>query len=129
MKKVVHFEIPTDDLERAKEFYSIFDWQITDWPMPDGTVVTGARTTAVNEETFQPLEPGAINGMLVPRDEVSTTPCVTINVPSIDDYMEKIKAAGGKLIKEKQTVENMGSYAYFSDTEGNLVGLWEDYRP
>jgi hypothetical protein len=128
MKKVVHFEIPADDIDRAKKFYSIFDWQILDWPMPDGTVHTGIRTVETDETTFQPKEPGAINGMMVMRDQVSKTPCVTINVPSVDEYIEKVKAAGGNLVKEKITVENMGAYAYVSDTEGNLLGLWEDFK-
>ena len=128
MKKVVHFEIPADDLERAKKFYSIFEWQIQDWPMPDGSVHTGARTVETDETTYIPKEPGAINGMIVKRDQTSKTPCVTVNVPSIDDYIEKVKSAGGKLVKNKEVVEGMGAYAYVSDTEGNLLGLWEDAR-
>ena len=126
MKKVVHFEIPADDLERAKKFYSIFDWQIRDWPMPDGTVHTGVRTVETDETTYQPKEPGAINGMMVKRDQYSKTPSVTVNVPSVDEYIEKVKTAGGKLLKPKETIEGMGAYAYVSDTEGNLLGLWED---
>ena len=126
MKKVVHFEIPADDLERAKKFYSIFEWQIQDWSMPDGTVHTGVRTVETDETTYQPKEPGAINGMLVKRDETSKTPSVSINVPSVDEYVEKVKVAGGSLVKGKETVEGMGAYAYVSDTEGNLLGLWED---
>jgi predicted enzyme related to lactoylglutathione lyase len=46
----------------------------------------------------------------------------------VDEYIEKVKVAGGSLIKEKVTVENMGSYAYVADTEGNLFGLWEDMQ-
>jgi hypothetical protein len=126
MKKVAHFEIPADDLEQAKKFYSIFEWQIQGWPMPDGTVHTGVRTVETDETTFLPKEPGAINGMLVKRDEYSKTPSVTIHVPSVDEYVEKVKGAGGSLVKAKETVEGMGAYAYVSDTEGNLLGLWED---
>ena len=126
MKKVAHFEIPADDLERAKKFYSIFEWQIQDWPMPDGSVHTGVRTVETDETTYLPKEPGAINGMLVKRDQYSKTPSVTINVPSVDEYVTKVEAAGGSLVKAKETVEGMGAYAYVSDTEGNLLGLWED---
>ncbi len=36
--RVVHFEIPADDVERAQSFYQeAFGWQIT--PMPDMNVV------------------------------------------------------------------------------------------
>jgi predicted enzyme related to lactoylglutathione lyase len=57
MRKVVHFEIPADDLERAKDFYgSVFGWRLQTMPMGDGdyTVVT---TTPVDEQTQEPTEP------------------------------------------------------------------------
>ena len=127
MHKVVHFEIPADDVDRAKKFYGeIFGWQLQDWPLQDGSVYTGARTVEVDEKTFIPKEPGAINGGIVRRDRFVKTPQVTINVPSVDQYIEKIKNAGGGLIKDKQEIEGAGFYAYVSDSEGNLLGLWED---
>jgi predicted enzyme related to lactoylglutathione lyase len=127
MQKVVHFEIPADNVDRAKKFYGeIFGWQLQDWPLQDGSVYTGARTVEVDESTFIPKEPGAINGGIVKRDNYVKTPQVTINVPSIDQYIEKVKKAGGNLIKPKQEIEGAGYYAYVSDSEGNLLGLWED---
>lgn len=128
MKKVVHFEIPADDIDRAKKFYSIFEWDIQDWDMPDGSKHTGVRTVAVDESTQIPKEPGAINGMMVKRDQISKTPTITINVPSIEEYTEKIKTAGGSVVQEKISIPDMGSYAYFQDTEGNTFGLWEDAK-
>ena len=127
MQRVVHFEIPADNIDRAKKFYGeIFGWQLQDWPLQDGSVYTGARTVEVDEKTFIPREPGAINGGIVKRDKFVKTPQVTINVPSIDQYIEKVKKAGGDLIKAKQEIEGAGYYAYVSDSEGNLLGLWED---
>jgi predicted enzyme related to lactoylglutathione lyase len=129
MNKVVHFEIPADDIERAKKFYGeVFGWQLQDWPMADGSVYTGARTVDVDEQTFLPKEPGAINGGIAKRDQYLTTPQVTINVPSIDDYIGKVKAAGGRVIKPRQLIEQMGYYAYVADSENNLLGLWEDIK-
>ena len=129
MNKVVHFEIPADDLDRAKKFYSqIFGWQVQDWPLSDGSVYVGARTVEVDETTFAPKEPGAINGGIIKRDTISKTPQVTVNVPSIDEYLKKVKAAGGGVLKGKTKIESMGYYAYVSDTEGNLLGLWEDIK-
>ena len=37
-------------------------------------------------------------------------------------------AAGGSVVKQKELIEEMGYFAYISDTEGNLVGLWEDLK-
>jgi hypothetical protein len=129
MQKVVHFEIPADNIERAKKFYGdIFGWQLQDWPLQDGSSYTGARTVEVDETTFIPKEPGAINGGIVKRDEIVKTPQVTVNVPSIDEYAEKIKKAGGTVLREKQEIEGAGYYAYVTDSEGNLLGLWEDIK-
>ena len=128
MNKVVHFEIPADDIDRAKKFYSIFDWQIQPWTMPDGSVYNGVCTVAVDEKTRMPKEPGAINGAIVQRNAFLTTPQVTVNVPSIDESLGKVKAAGGKVVMEKQEVGGMGYYCYVHDTEGNLLGLWEDIK-
>ena len=86
------------------------------------------RTVDVDETTFLPKEPGAINGGIVKRDAISRTPQVTVNVASIDDHLEKVKAAGGAILRGKTKVENAGYYAYVSDTEGNLLGLWEEIK-
>jgi predicted enzyme related to lactoylglutathione lyase len=48
-----------------------------------------------------------------------------IDVPSIEEALRKVEAAGGKAAGDKMPVGDMGFAAYFTDTEGNLVGLWE----
>ncbi|TSC98024.1 MAG: glyoxalase/bleomycin resistance protein/dioxygenase, partial [Candidatus Peregrinibacteria bacterium Greene1014_49] len=62
MNGVVHFELPVDDLARARAFYSTFGWNLQDWPMPDGSTYVGIHTTPIDEKTRLPLEVGAING-------------------------------------------------------------------
>jgi predicted enzyme related to lactoylglutathione lyase len=126
MNKVVHFEIPANDIERAKKFYrEIFGWKIQDWPMPNGSVYTGVRTVEIDEKTFLPKEVGAINGAIVKKDEIVNTPVITVNVSSIDECVEKIIKAGGKLLKPKVEITGLGYYAYVQDTEGNLLALWQ----
>ena len=52
MRKVVHFEIPADDLDRAKNFYGlVFGWDLQTMPMPGGGEYTSVMTTAVDEQT------------------------------------------------------------------------------
>ena len=126
MDPIVHFEIPVDDLLRAKEFYSLFGWKLEDWPMPDGSTYVGAHTTPVDEKTRLPLKPGAINGGIMVRTKEAQTPIFAISVPSINDYVKKIEKAGGTVVKPKADVMGMGFYAYVKDTEGNVIGLWED---
>ncbi|HLU60164.1 MAG TPA: VOC family protein [Pseudonocardia sp.] len=122
MRSVVHFEIPADDVARAKEFYrSVFDWQLEDMP---GMDYTFARTTEVDENQM-PVTPGAVNGGLVPRSSETPTPVLTIDVESIDQALEQVKAAGGQVVRERTEVPGMGAYAYCTDPEGNTLGLWE----
>lgn len=124
MNKVVHFEIPSDNQDRAKQFYSsVFDWEVQE--MPGEHPYTFAITSPV-DENYMYKESGAINGGIFKREAPITNPIITIEVPSIDEHVKKIEAAGGKLVVEKGEAPDMGYYAYFKDTEGNLMGLWEN---
>ena len=51
---------------------------------------------------------------------------IVIDVPSIDESLRQVRAAGGEVVRGRTQVGDMGFTAYFTDTEGNLVGLWED---
>lgn len=127
MDKVVHFEIPTDDLARAKEFYgSIFGWELED--MQGGMPYTIIRTTPVDEQQM-PTEPGGINGGMMQRTSETPTPVLTIGVGSVDDALQKIEAGGGSTVTPKTEIPGMGSFAYIKDTEGNVIGLWENAQP
>lgn len=126
MNKVVHFEIPFDDKERAMSFYkNVFGWEMQD--VPDMSYVI-TRTVAV-DENFMPKESGAINGGFYERDDKSSkTPVLVIDVPSIDEHVALIKKAGGEVVREKMNVGNMGYYAQVKDTEGNIIGIWENIK-
>ena len=125
MGRVVHFEIPTDDLDRAKAFYEqVFGWKLDTMRMPGGGDYTGATTTPV-DETMTPTEPGSINGALVNRGDGNSAPVVTIDVEDIDTALEQISAAGGSTVTKRTAIPGMGAFAYFKDSEGNITGLWE----
>ncbi len=124
MDKVVHFEIPTDDLARAKDFYgSIFGWNLQTMDEMDYTI---AMTTAVDDQTQMPTEPGAINGGMMKRSSDTPSPVLTIGVGSIDDSLHQVEAAGGAVVQPRTEIPGMGAFAYFKDTEGNVLGLWEN---
>ena len=125
MSKVVHFEIPADDLDRAKNFYgSVFGWELQTMPMNEGEY-TSVKTTDVDEQTQLPTEPGAINGGMFVRDERVTSPVITIDVDGIDDSLKQIEAEGGATVTPRTAIPGMGAFAYFKDPEGNVLGLWE----
>ena len=123
---VVHFEIPADDENRAREFYSsIFGWEFQVLPEMDYSL---AMTTPLDEEG-RPSVPGSINGGLFKRGEGLTAPVVTVDVDDIDAALERIAALGGSTLREKMQVGGMGWNAYFKDSEGNIVGLWQNAAP
>jgi predicted enzyme related to lactoylglutathione lyase len=125
MDKVVHFEITFDDHQRAKEFYgSVFDWDLDDNDMGNGVVYTTATTVPIGDDRL-PKEPGAINGGFTGRGAETPNPVITIGVDSIDDTLKKVEAGGGSTVTPRTPIENMGAFAYFKDSEGNVMGLWE----
>jgi predicted enzyme related to lactoylglutathione lyase len=127
MNKVVHFEIPADDLKRADEFYKgVFDWQIQSVPYDGGEY--HMATTVATDENQMPKEPGAINGGLVQRGEVAKTPVLYVSVDNIDEAVKQVEAHGGKVVLPKKAMEGMGAYAQITDTEGNVLGLWEEVK-
>jgi predicted enzyme related to lactoylglutathione lyase len=126
MGKVVHFEIPADDLDRARTFYGkVFGWRIDTMPMPGGGEYTGLTTTAVDEKTMTPTEPGAINGGMMQRDAATPAPVITIDVEDIDAALAEIEGAGGSTVTPRTAIPGMGAFGYFKDSEGNVMGLWE----
>lgn len=115
MPRVVHFEIPAELPERAVKFYKkVFDWKIEKWEGPFNywLVTTG-----------EDKEPG-INGAIMEKGNFKTT-VYTVGVSSVDEFLEKIKEAGGKVIMPKGAVSGQGYIAYVTDTEGNIFGLFQ----
>jgi predicted enzyme related to lactoylglutathione lyase len=123
MDKVVHFEIPFDDKKRAMKFYAdAFDWKLMD--MGEMNYVM-AETVATNEKRM-PSEPGAINGGLFQRPKEAPHPVIYLGVASLDQTIKKVQAGGGKVVTPKTPIPGMGAYARVTDTEGNVVGLFEN---
>lgn len=121
----MHFEIPADDENRARDFYtSAFGWEFQVMPEIEYSL---AMTTPMDQDG-RPAVPGSINGGLFKRGDL-TAPVVTVDVEDIDAALEKIAALGGTVHRAKMEVPGMGWNAYFTDSEGNVVGLWQNARP
>ena len=120
--RVVHFEVPFDDADRARAFYSdVFGWAIQ--PMPEfeyNFVQTGPT-----DESGMPGEPGYIGGGMFQRQDDIGKPIITIEVDDMDAALAAIAEHGGAAVGEQQPVGDMGIAAYFTDSEGNLMGLWQ----
>ena len=98
MPGVIHFEIPADDMERAISFYKdVFDWKVDVWSESYRPVFTNGRAE----------DPG-INGALVERSQAVQSACNTIDVASVDDFVEKIEMHGGNAFNRNSTYPRSG---------------------
>lgn len=114
MNRVVHFEIPVNDTDKAINFYKdIFGWKFTKWgDQPYWIIQTGDKS------------PGIDGGLLVRRDPAQ--PIVnTIEVADIEAVIKKIEANGGQVVVPKMAVPSVGWLAYFKDPEGNISGVMQ----
>jgi predicted enzyme related to lactoylglutathione lyase len=116
MNRVVHFDVSADDPERAVKFYTdVFGWSIQKWDGPtDYWLVT----------TGEEGEPGIDGGIAKRKMPVEST-TNTIDVASVDEFLEKVGEAGGKIIAPKMAIPGVGYFAVCLDTEGNPFGLME----
>jgi len=115
MARVIHFEIPVDNPDRAIAFYkSAFGWKIEKWPGPmDYWLVNTGDEKA----------PG-INGAILKRGDVKGT-TNTVGVESLDASLASVTKAGGTPIMPKTPIPGVGYFAYCLDPDGNLFGVME----
>ena len=119
--RVVDFEVPFDDADRARSFYrDVFDWQIQPVPELNYNLVS---TGPMGDQG--PTEPGYIGGGMMARQAPVTNPVITLHVDDIDTAVAAIEKHGGAAVGEKMPVGDMGFAAYFTDSEGNLMGLFQ----
>ena len=114
---VVHFEIPADDVARARAFYeNTFGWKIKAFPMPPG----GDEYFGV---TAKDKGQGIDGGMM--KRKMPQQPFMNyVSVASIDEFTRKIEANGGAIVMPKMEIgPSMGWIAAFRDPEGNMMGL------
>jgi predicted enzyme related to lactoylglutathione lyase len=116
---IIHFEIPADDVARAKAFYEkTFGWTIKPFPMPAGDEYFGVTTR-------QKGEPG-IDGGLMKRKMQGQPFSNYVTVKSIDVMNRTIQANGGTVVLPKQEIgKGMGWISAFKDPENNIMGLHE----
>jgi len=118
MPTIVHFDIASDDPQRAKEFYqSLFGWKIASPPgMEDYYLV----------ETKDLEGKSSVGGGLGKRMGPSQKITCYIGVDLLEEYTAKVKELGGMVIVPKISVPGWGHMATCIDTEGNPFGLWQD---
>lgn len=114
---VVWFEIPADNLSRAKKFYrALFGWRITPFP--------GAALGDYHHIDTGGAEASPDGGMM-PRMHPAQGITSYVLVPSVTKHLAKVKRLGGSICKPKTAVPGMGYFAICNDTENNTFAFWE----
>jgi predicted enzyme related to lactoylglutathione lyase len=113
---IVWFEIPADDVGRAKTFYGkLFGWKINKFPMPMEYyhLDTGGADASPD---------GGLMKRQGPQQQGITN---YIGVASVDKSAAKVQKLGGKICMPKTAVPEMGYFVVCQDPEGNTFALWE----
>jgi predicted enzyme related to lactoylglutathione lyase len=125
---VIHFEIPANDLQELKKFYSkLFKWKFVQMPT-EGMDYWVIQTVPTDEQGM--LQNPGVNGGMFSKDpeQKNVDPVNYITVENIDKYLIKATELGGKILMPVQTVPNVGQIARVSDPEGNQFGLLQPER-
>lgn len=114
------FEIPVNNYERAKKFYSeIMGIEIIDHHMEEKNMKYGMFP--------YDMENGGVGGAIVQMEEMKPSmDGATVYLNGGDDLsvaLSKVEAAGGKIFIPKTDIQEHGFFAQFTDTEGNRIAL------
>jgi predicted enzyme related to lactoylglutathione lyase len=124
MSNLAYFEVPADNLNRAKKFYGeLLGWQFTIADNPEIKMEYWMINTG-------PAEEGTINmgGMYTRMGPISGI-ITYVKLDNLNDALAKVEKLGGKIVNPKMNVKGVGSMAHIVDTEGNLIALWEAEMP
>ena len=102
MPRIVHFEVMAEDPTKAVKFYqNVFGWQVNKWEGDEEAywlVTTGTEGEGIN------------GGIAQSRGEPLTVN--TVDVPSVDEYVDKVAANGGKVVLPKMAIPGVGYLVY-----------------
>ena len=115
MSRVIHFEIPSDEPEKAQQFYSkVFGWKMRQWvDQPYWLCTTGDKSL-----------PG-IDGAIIKKRGPDHPLVNTIQVDHLEETITNIEANGGIIVVPKMAVPGIGWLAFFKDTDGNIMGIMQ----
>lgn len=112
--QITHVELPYDDAERARRFYTeLFGWQLGEMEGFPGYLLFNAGTAQ-------------IGGALGERGKSAGEHLrVYAEVDSIDGILRSVENLGGGVVAARQEIPGQGWFAVIRDSEGNELGLFE----
>ncbi len=114
-------EIRTRNLEKASEFYGrLFGWKVIE--------KTNGSDYWIFDTGAEPRIHNIRRGGLSLRSASKTSGVfVYIHVDNIERILNKARELGGRIILPK-TPQGPAFSAFFADPEGNVFGLWEEFK-
>jgi predicted enzyme related to lactoylglutathione lyase len=106
MPTIVHFDIPSDDIERSKKFYNeLFGWKFDKWSgseaMPEGMEYW--MVTTVDDKGNEAVTGGMMKRQMPQQQGITNF----FDVKSVQEYSAKVEQLGGKVISPKHPVPGM----------------------
>jgi predicted enzyme related to lactoylglutathione lyase len=124
------FEIPVNDLGRARKFYeSIFGIELPlRHPYMEVADVGTSLVGAPMEMAWFPMErnvPGAAGTLMKSKGYTPSHQGTMIyfSVDDINEVLRKVDQSGGKSLAPKTSIGEYGFIGLFEDSEGNRIGL------
>jgi uncharacterized protein len=115
--KIGYIEIPSDNIEETKKFYSnMFGWEYEKSEEEGG-----------GGENYWLIKNAGIKGAITSKREDNQTPTFYIMVESIDDFIAKSQKQGAKVVVDKKEISE-GFYATLQDQQQNTFGLWQSKK-
>ncbi|HVN73128.1 MAG TPA: VOC family protein [Methanoregula sp.] len=124
MANIAYFEIPADNVDRAKHFYhALLGWKIAPTKTPmDPAMVKTMEYQDIN--TGDPKE-GTMSMGGMYRRQMGEGIMNYVVVDDIDKVLARVEKLGGKIIRPKWEIPSVGTVAIIADSEGNGIGIWK----
>ncbi|KAK5987407.1 hypothetical protein PT974_11534 [Cladobotryum mycophilum] len=127
--QICWLQVPVIDSTRARDFYT----EILGWECPPDPV----QSDKSGVKAMHFFNKGHLHGAFTVMNEgyqitnhkdgvQDALPVLpTFNVQECNETLDKVKGLGGKVQCPKTAIGGeMGHYARFIDTEGNMIGIW-----
>lgn len=120
---IMHFEIPGEDLDKLRRFYSrLFGWRFERAPITDEYWLI--QTAPAGEVSIP--DGTSINGGLAKAESPTRGIINYVSVESLDKSSKRIEELGGRILTLKREVPDMGWYILAEDPEGNRFAIWQN---
>jgi uncharacterized protein len=126
MANIVYFEIPANDVERARTFYhSLLGWKIEPTKMADPNMESMKYQEITTGEPNEAAPMGSLNRGGILKRMMNETITNYVGVDDIDEKIAMVEKLGGKIVVPKMELEDVGQFVIIQDTEGNVIGLYK----